>query len=67
MACGLPVIATRNAGRTTSIADGETGFLVPIRSPGEIAQNGVVLAKQGSPSLAWGCSARRARQFTWQS
>lgn len=33
MACGLPLIATKNAGGDDLIVDGETGFLVPIRSP----------------------------------
>jgi hypothetical protein len=32
---GLPLIVTRNAGGDDLIAEGETGFLVPIRSPGD--------------------------------
>jgi len=38
MACRLPVIATKNAGADDLIVNGETGFLVPIRSPGAIAE-----------------------------
>src|SRR3989442_15995027 len=38
MACGLPVIATKNAGGDDLIEEGRTGFLVPIRSPETIAE-----------------------------
>jgi glycosyltransferase involved in cell wall biosynthesis len=30
MACGLPVVANRQGGMTSLVADGETGFLVPV-------------------------------------
>jgi glycosyltransferase involved in cell wall biosynthesis len=33
MACGLPLIVTRNAGGEDLIIEGETGFLVPAGSP----------------------------------
>jgi glycosyltransferase involved in cell wall biosynthesis len=68
MACGLPVIATRNAGADDVIVDGETGFLVPIRAPGEIAAK-LDWCLQNRASLAgMGIAAQdRARQFTWQS
>lgn len=38
MACGLPVIATRNAGAEDLLEDETAGFLVPIRSPESIAR-----------------------------
>jgi glycosyltransferase involved in cell wall biosynthesis len=38
MACGLPLIITANTGGSDLIEQGETGFLVPIRSPEVIAQ-----------------------------
>jgi len=38
MTCGLPLIVTRNAGADDLIVEGETGFLVPIRSPDAIAE-----------------------------
>lgn len=68
MACGLPVIATRNAGADDLITDGETGFLVPIRSPSAIAAK-LEWCLQNRASLAgMGIAAqKRARQFTWQS
>ena len=34
MACGTPVIGSRVGGIAFTIADGETGFLVPPRDPG---------------------------------
>lgn len=37
MACGLPVITTTNAGASEIIEHGKEGFIVPIRSPEEIA------------------------------
>ncbi|MFN2621922.1 MAG: glycosyltransferase family 4 protein [Chthoniobacterales bacterium] len=38
MACGLPLIATRNAGGEDLIAEGETGFLVPPGAPEALAE-----------------------------
>jgi len=38
MACGLPLLVTRNAGGEDLIVEGETGFLVPPGSPEAIAK-----------------------------
>ena len=38
LSCGLPLIVTANAGGEDLIREGETGFLVPIRSPQSIAE-----------------------------
>jgi glycosyltransferase involved in cell wall biosynthesis len=38
LACGLPLIVTPNAGGEDLIREGETGFLVPIRSPESLAE-----------------------------
>src|ERR1700681_1481049 len=48
MACGLPLIATRNAGADDLIEEGVTGFLVPVRSPEVMAEK-----------IAW-CAANRS-------
>ncbi len=37
MACGVPVVATRNRGHSSIIRDGENGFLVPIGAIDEFA------------------------------
>jgi glycosyltransferase involved in cell wall biosynthesis len=49
LACGLPVIATPNAGAGDLIVDRETGFLVPIRAPERLAE-----------AIAW-CADHRPR------
>jgi glycosyltransferase involved in cell wall biosynthesis len=66
MACGLPVITTRNAGADDLIVDGETGFLVPIRSPEAIAQRLHWFASNRSRLSGMGIAAQnRARELTW--
>ena len=68
MACGLPVIATKNAGADDVIVDGETGFLVPIRSPKAIAEKLNWCAANGSVVDGMGIAARkRAAEFTWHA
>ena len=68
MACGLPVIATRNAGADDLIIDGETGFLIPIRSPESIAQKLSWFLENRSAIAGMGIAAQgRAREFTWHS
>lgn len=66
MACGLPLIATRNAGADDLIIDGETGFLVPIRSPEAIAEKISWCAANRERLRGMGIAApKRAGQFTW--
>jgi glycosyltransferase involved in cell wall biosynthesis len=68
MACGLPVIATKNAGADDVIVDGETGFLVPIRSPEAIAEKVSWCAANRSLVHGMGIAARkRAAEFTWRA
>ncbi len=68
MACGLPVITTRNAGADDLIVDGETGFLVPIRSPEAIAEKICWCADNRSRISGMGIAAkRRASEFTWRA
>jgi glycosyltransferase involved in cell wall biosynthesis len=68
MACGLPVIATKNAGADDAIIDGETGFLVPIRSPAAIAEKISWCAANRTLLSGMGIAAReRASEFTWRA
>lgn len=68
MACGLPVIATGNAGADDMIIDGETGFLVPIRSPEAIAEKISWCADNRSILSGMGIAARtHASEFTWRA
>ncbi len=67
MACGLPLIATKNAGGDDLIIDGKTGFLVPIRSPASIAEKISWFAANRSRISGMGIAAQeRAREFTWR-
>ena len=68
MACGLPVIVTKNAGADDLVIEGETGFLVPIRSPEAIAERIGWFAQNRSRIDGMGIAAqRRARQLTWHA
>lgn len=68
MACRLPLIATKNAGADDLIADGQTGFLIPIRSPEAIAEKINWCVKNRSRLAGMGIAARtRASEFTWRA
>lgn len=68
MACGLPLIATKNAGADDLIEEGVTGFLVPIRSPKAIAEKISWCAANRSRISGMGIAARqRASELTWQA
>jgi glycosyltransferase involved in cell wall biosynthesis len=68
MACGLPVIATKNAGADDLIVDRETGFLIPIRSPESIAEKIRWCAQNRSRLSGMGIAARRrASEHTWRA
>jgi glycosyltransferase involved in cell wall biosynthesis len=67
MACGLPLIVTKNAGADDLIADGETGFLVPIRSPEALAEKISWCAANRDRICGMGIAAqRRAAELTWR-
>lgn len=66
MSCGLPLIVTKNAGGDDLIIEGETGFLVPIRSPQAIAEKIDWFSANRLALDGMGIAAQdRARQFTW--
>lgn len=67
MACGLPLIVTRNAGGDDLIVEGETGFLVPIRAPDAVAEkiNWFASNRAKIPDMAI-AAQKRASQLTWQ-
>ena len=68
MACGLPLIATKNAGGDDLIIEGETGFLVPIRAPDSLAEKISWCAANRSRISGMGIAAqKRARELTWRS
>src|SRR5205085_11587143 len=67
MACGRPVIGSAVGGITHTIKDGETGFLVPPRSPEALAARLRELLAQPEPCARMGRDARTRveREFTW--
>ncbi|MGZ4985537.1 MAG: glycosyltransferase family 4 protein [Chthoniobacterales bacterium] len=68
MACSLPLIVTRNAGVDDLIDEGETGFLVPIRSPEAIAAKIDWCAAHRESISGMGIAAqKRTATLTWRS
>jgi glycosyltransferase involved in cell wall biosynthesis len=68
MSCGLPLIVTPNTGGSDLVEEGKTGFLVPIRSPQEIAEKLSWFAEH-RPELAEmrHLAREKALQFTWDN
>lgn len=66
MACGLPLIVTKNAGGEDLVEEGQTGFLVPIRSPEAIAEkiNWCATNRANISGMAI-AAQRRANELTW--
>ena len=59
MACGKPVIATDAGGNAEAVADGETGFIVPIGDPPAIAHAAEILLCDSALRRSMGASGRR--------
>jgi glycosyltransferase involved in cell wall biosynthesis len=67
LANGLPLIVTKNTGGEDLIVPGETGFLVPIRSPEAIAEKIAWLAhnRDRRPEMRR-AAIRQADEYPWQ-
>jgi D-inositol-3-phosphate glycosyltransferase len=68
MACGVPVIGSRVGGIAFTIADGETGFLVPPRDPEALSARLSEILRDPARRMRMG-QAGRARvlgSFTWR-
>ena len=67
LACGLPLIVTANAGGEDLIEEGAAGFLVPVRSPGIIAEKIAWFADRRDSLPAMRAAARRkAAAYRWE-
>jgi glycosyltransferase involved in cell wall biosynthesis len=67
MACGLPLIVTANAGGEDLVFEGQTGFLVPIRSPEAIASKINWFAEHRAEMEIMSVEARhKAGEYTWE-
>jgi glycosyltransferase involved in cell wall biosynthesis len=66
LACGLPVIVTRNAGGEDLVDEGRTGFLVPMRSPASIAEKIQWFAesREHLEDMRHDCE-RKAAEYSW--
>jgi glycosyltransferase involved in cell wall biosynthesis len=67
LSCGLPIIVTRNAGGEDLVEEGLTGHLVPIRSPGKLAEY-ILEMLEGMNSLKEkkvDC-VRKAEKYSWK-
>jgi glycosyltransferase involved in cell wall biosynthesis len=68
MACGLPLIVTRNAGGEDLINEGVTGFLVPARSPASIAEKIEWFLENRDKLPGMSIAARaKAAELTWRA
>lgn len=67
MASGLPIVTTSTCGMKDVIDDGDTGLLVPIRSPESVVAAVESLLRSSSLRQALGTAAREAavRRYTW--
>ena len=66
MSCGLPIVATPNAGGEDLIDEGITGHLIPIQSPAKIAEKILSLqdAQENKTDIKKAC-VRKAKSYTW--
>ncbi|WP_254994640.1 glycosyltransferase family 4 protein [Cyanobium sp. Aljojuca 7D2] len=69
MACGCPVIASMNTGAADLFTDGQEGFIVPIRSPGVIADRLQQLADEPllRERMSWAALARVKQLGGWDA
>ena len=68
MACATPVVGSRVGGIKWSIADGETGLLIPPRDPAALAEGLTNLLSDGPLREGMGRAARQMIEelFTWE-
>src|SRR5947209_14938943 len=68
MACGLPVVGSAVGGIKMTVADGETGYLVPPRDPLALADRLAMLIAHPQLRQTLGANGRRRvqRLFTWE-
>jgi glycosyltransferase involved in cell wall biosynthesis len=68
MACAKPVVGSRVGGIKTSVADDETGYLVPPRDPETLAERVLRLLSDPALQFRLGSAARRRieEHYTWE-
>lgn len=68
MACGLPVIATKNTGGSEIINDGEDGYIIPIRNKEKLKEKILFLYENKDYLSSMGKKAEQKAQnfFSWE-
>lgn len=59
MACGKPVVATHHKGCEDAVVDGQTGYLVPVKAIGPLAEKLVTLLDDDALRARMGQAGRR--------
>ena len=68
MACGTPVVASRVGGLTSTVSDGETGYLIPWRCPEPFAERLELLLDNDELRASFGRAGREAvERFRWSN
>ena len=68
MSQGLPIIITSNTGGEDLVIEGETGFLVPIRSPNMIAEKIKWFVENREQVIIMGEKAvKHSQKYTWDN
>ena len=66
MACGTPVVASRVGGLTSTVSDGETGYLIPWRCPEPFVERLELLLDNDELRASFGRAGREAvERFRW--
>lgn len=66
MASGVPVVASRVGGLSSTVADGRTGYLIPWRCPEPFAEKIELLLRNEELRQALGrAAAERMRSYSW--
>ena len=66
MACGTPVVASRVGGLTSTVSDGETGYLIPWRCPEPFAERLELLLDNDELRASFGRAGREAvERYRW--
>lgn len=68
MACGMPVIVSENVGAKEMVVPGESGFVVPVDSPNELADAMQYFVDHRTDLVAMGNAARKtAVEYDWRN